>query len=75
LFQVKIDNAQEALAYGVEVPALVYFENTIPHLFEGNLANDNEVLGWLIHQMKNDQVSNSHMIVEDFLTLKPYSYL
>lgn len=56
--KVKIDNAEEALAYGVEAPALVYFENTIPHLFEGNLASDNEVLGWLIHQMKNDLVFN-----------------
>ena len=52
-FQVKIDNAEEAKAYGIEtIPALIYFENTIPHLFEGNLANDNEVLGWLIHQVR-----------------------
>ena len=47
-----MDNSGEAAAYGIDrIPALVYFENTIPHLFEGNLRNDNEVLGWLIHQV------------------------
>jgi hypothetical protein len=53
IIKVKIDNAEEAEAYGIEtIPALIYFENTIPNFFEGNLRNDNEVLGWLIHQVK-----------------------
>ena len=36
---VKLDNPQEAKQYGIdEIPSLVYFEDTIPHLFEGNLG-------------------------------------
>ena len=36
---VKLDNPQEAQQYGIdEIPSLVYFEDTIPHLFEGNLG-------------------------------------
>ena len=33
---VKLDNSEEAGQYGIEeIPSLVYFEETIPHLFEG----------------------------------------
>ena len=41
-----------------EIPSLVYFEETIPHLFEGNLENPNEVLGWLLHQMKTEEIEH-----------------
>ena len=34
---VKIDNAEEAKEYGIEdIPALVYFENGVPDLYEGD---------------------------------------
>ena len=40
---VKLDNPQEAQQYGIdEIPSLVYFEDTIPHLFEGNLGKQEE---------------------------------
>lgn len=56
---VKLDNREEAEQYGIEeIPALIYFEDKIPHLFEGNLANENEVLGWLIHQMKHEEIEH-----------------
>lgn len=56
---VKLDNREEAEQYGIEeIPALVYFEDKIPHLFEGNLASENEVLGWLIHQMKHEEIEH-----------------
>ena len=33
---VKIDDTATATEYGVEdTPALVYFENEVPHLYEG----------------------------------------
>ena len=33
---VKIDDATTATEYGVEdTPALVYFENEVPHLYDG----------------------------------------
>ena len=54
---VKMDDSVVADEYGIdEIPALVYFENKIPHLYEGDLTNDNEVLGWLLHQMKTDEI-------------------
>lgn len=56
---VKLDNAQEAAQYGIEeIPSLVYFEERIPHLYEGNLENENEVLGWLLHQMKHEEIEH-----------------
>jgi hypothetical protein len=34
---VKIDNAEEAKEYGIDnVPTLVYFENSIPSLYQGS---------------------------------------
>ena len=33
---IKIDDPAEAREYGIDdVPSLVYFENSIPHLYEG----------------------------------------
>ena len=35
---VKIDDSTTATEYGVEdTPALVYFENEVPHLYDGRL--------------------------------------
>lgn len=48
---VRIDNADEAKEYGLDhLPALVYFEDKIPALYEGDLMNEEEVLEWLILQ-------------------------
>ena len=56
---VKLDNPQEASQYGIEeIPSLVYFEDKIPHLYIGNLENENEVLGWLLHQMKTEEIEH-----------------
>lgn len=34
---MKIDNPSEAKEYGIdEIPSLVYFENGIPSVYEGN---------------------------------------
>ena len=39
---VKIDNEDEAKEYGIEsFPSLVYFENSIPSVYKGNLNNTN----------------------------------
>ena len=54
---VKMDEPEYAASLGIDrIPALVYFENSIPFLFDGNLANEDEVLGWLLHQMKSDEI-------------------
>lgn len=48
---VRIDNADEAKEYGLDhLPALVYFEDKIPAIYEGDLMNEDEVLEWLILQ-------------------------
>lgn len=48
---VRIDNADEAKEYGLDhLPALIYFEDKIPSLFEGDLMNEDEVLEWLLLQ-------------------------
>ena len=37
---VKISNLDEAKEYGLDtLPALVYFENKIPSIYEGNVVN------------------------------------
>lgn len=44
----RLDNAEEAREYGLDhLPALVYFENEIPAIYEGDLMNEEEVLEWL----------------------------
>lgn len=54
---VKIDNNAEAKEYGIdEIPSLVFFEKQIPHLYEGDLMNEEELLGWLIHQKKHSEI-------------------
>merc|ERR1719210_1331270 len=65
---VKLDNPLEAKEYGIDaIPSLVYFEDTIPHLYEGSLENDNEVLGWLLHQMKHEEIENVNDEMLDML--------
>lgn len=47
---VKIDNDAVAKEYGLddELPILVYFENKLPTVYEGDLHEEGEVLEWLI---------------------------
>jgi len=48
---VRIDNDAEAKEYGIDhLPTLVYFEDKIPAIYEGDLLNEDEVLEWLIEQ-------------------------
>ncbi|XP_069688968.1 uncharacterized protein hlk isoform X8 [Periplaneta americana] len=54
---VKIDNDEEAKEYGIEnLPTLVYFEKKIPHVYEGDLLREEELLGWLVHQKKHSEI-------------------
>ncbi len=50
---VKMDDRAMAERMGIDadLPALVYYERRIPNVYRGNLANEDEVLGWLIHQV------------------------
>lgn len=54
---VKIDNDEEAKEYGIDsLPTLVYFEKGIPHVYEGDLLKEEELLGWLLHQKKHSEI-------------------
>ncbi|XP_071051434.1 uncharacterized protein [Onthophagus taurus] len=54
---VKIDDDNEAKEYGIDViPSLVLFEKKIPHLYEGDLLKEDELLGWLLHQKKHSEI-------------------
>ena len=48
---IRIDNDAEAKEYGIDhLPTLIYFEDKIPAIYEGDLMNEDEVLKWLIVQ-------------------------
>ncbi|GAB6029507.1 protein disulfide-isomerase precursor [Chamberlinius hualienensis] len=56
---VKIDSEQTAKEYGIDtIPALVYFENEIPNLYEGDLSDEAAVLEWLIYQLTSDEIED-----------------
>lgn len=54
---VKIDDDNEAHEWGIEeLPTMVLFERGIPHIYEGDLMQEEELLGWLIHQKKHSEI-------------------
>ncbi|XP_047510288.1 uncharacterized protein LOC125053115 isoform X3 [Pieris napi] len=54
---VKIDDDKEAKEYGIEtIPTMVLFEKGIPHVYEGDLMKEEELLGWLIHQKRHSEI-------------------
>ncbi|CAG0889024.1 unnamed protein product, partial [Cyprideis torosa] len=72
---VKIDNDEEAKEYGIEdLPTLVYFENGIPSIYEGDLSHEEEVLEWLIKQKNEDTIEE---VTDEMLEemIKKYTYI
>jgi thioredoxin-like negative regulator of GroEL len=56
---VKIDDVDEAVQYGInDLPKMVYFEQGIPTVYEGNLVNEDEVLSWLQRQVTADEIED-----------------
>ncbi|XP_026480365.1 uncharacterized protein LOC113386821 isoform X1 [Ctenocephalides felis] len=54
---VKIDDDDEAKEYGIDnLPTLVFFERRIPHVYEGDLMNEDELLGWMLHQKRHSEI-------------------
>ena len=46
---VKVSDAAEAKEYGIDsLPAVLYFENKIPSVYDEDLNNENELLEWLV---------------------------
>lgn len=69
IFFVKIDDDNLAREYGIddELPILVYFENKIPSLYQGDLKNEEKVLEWLIRQTKTDEIEEVSSEILDTL--------
>ncbi|CAG9794975.1 unnamed protein product [Diatraea saccharalis] len=54
---VKIDDDKEAKEYGIEtIPTMVFFEKGIPHIYEGDLMKEDDLLGWLLHQKRHSEI-------------------
>lgn len=34
----------------------VFFEHQVPHVYEGDLMKEDELLGWLIHQKRHSEI-------------------
>jgi len=66
---VKIDNDEEAKEYGIdELPTLVYFENKIPSIYEGDLMDEEKVLEWLIEQKESSTIEEvTDEILDDLI--------
>ncbi|KAF2367458.1 Thioredoxin domain [Trinorchestia longiramus] len=66
---IKMADAKEAKEYGIdELPTLVYFENRIPSIFEGELSDEHGVLTWLLKQRSSDTIEEvTDEILDDLI--------
>ncbi|CAG0916199.1 unnamed protein product, partial [Notodromas monacha] len=71
---VKIDDDAEAKEYGIDqLPTLVYFEKSIPTIYEGDLMNEQEVLEWLIFQKESDEIEEvTDEMLDKLIESEPY---
>ncbi|XP_078039522.1 hulk isoform X2 [Augochlora pura] len=71
---VKISDLDEGKEYGIEnFPTLVLFERKIPHVYEGDLMNEDQLLGWLLHQKKHTEIPEvTDEMMEKLIETSPY---
>uniref|UniRef100_T1H7X1 Thioredoxin domain-containing protein n=1 Tax=Rhodnius prolixus TaxID=13249 RepID=T1H7X1_RHOPR len=71
---VKIDNDNEAKEYGIDsLPTLIFFERKIPHIYEGDLTKEEELLSWLVHQKRHSEIPEvTDEMVEKLIDSVPY---
>lgn len=54
-----MDDTEEAKDYGVtKFPKLVYFEQGVPTVYEGDMENEEDVLEWLDRQTSSDEIED-----------------
>ncbi|XP_012231800.1 uncharacterized protein hlk isoform X2 [Linepithema humile] len=72
---VKISDTEEAKEYGIDsLPTLVLFERKIPHIYDGDLMNEDQILGWLLHQKKHAEIPEvTDEMVEKLVESAPYT--
>ena len=57
LAMVKISDQGANENYGIEeLPALVYFENGVPQVYQGDLLNDGAILKWMKAELKQEDI-------------------
>ena len=60
---VKTDEKAFADEYGIEnFPTIIYFEGKQPSIYDGDPAEETELLTWMLYQMKEDTVENINKI-------------
>ncbi|XP_076765990.1 hulk isoform X1 [Xylocopa sonorina] len=71
---VKISDMEEAKEYGIDtLPTLVFFEKRIPHMYEGDLMNEDQLLGWLLHQKKHTEIPEvTDEMMDKLIETTPY---
>ncbi|GAU98024.1 hypothetical protein RvY_09228 [Ramazzottius varieornatus] len=63
---VKTDDKKLAKSYGIdEYPTLVYFEDQIPNMYEGDLMTEDAVLAWILNQQKEETIENVNLEILD----------
>jgi len=77
---VKTDEQAFAAEYGIETfPTIIYFEGKQPSIYDGDAAEETELLTWMLYQMKEDTVENINRdllskMIEDFEFLAVFFY-
>ena len=36
----------------------MYFENGVPELFEGDIRNDNQIIKWMLDELKQEEIKH-----------------
>ena len=56
---VKISDEGAGEEYGIQdLPRLVYFENGVPEIFEGDIRNDNQIIKWMLDELKQEEIKD-----------------
>ena len=71
---VKVSDESKALEFGLDkLPALLYFKNGVPGLYDGSLHSGEKILGWLSSRVTEDNMQLvSDTILEDLVEKVPY---
>ena len=71
---VKVNDEAKALEFGLEeLPALMYFKDEVPGLYDGSMLDSEEVLAWLTTRVTEDNIQLvSDQILEDLVEKVPY---
>ena len=59
LHLVKISDEGAEEEFGIQdLPRLVYFENGVPEIFQGDIRNDNQIIKWMLDELKQQEIKD-----------------